>query len=203
MKPNAPLRLGQGHPAAQLAAQNLVFLAQAIVFQGQDAAEKLLDPGYQWVGVAEFRELRFIATAYWCRPTARIQMRPPIRGMKADKFLHPTGRARRGISQLENALQVGKGRLADEAAVKPSEAVLARFHPVIIGRISQFIDSTAQEDIADFLRRCASAPTPPHGWPGGTGTWHARIFAELDCIRVQSPAGRSGEVLRPVLGRHG
>ena len=43
-----------------------------------------------------------------------------------------------------------------EAAAKPHEAALTQFHPAIIGLISLFIDSTSQEEIMVFMRRCAA-----------------------------------------------
>ncbi len=48
-----------------------------------------------------------------------------------------------------------RGWLNDEAAlVKPHQNALKRFHPVIIGLISQLIDSPHPEDILAFIRRC-------------------------------------------------
>ena len=55
----------------------------------------------------------------------------------------------------EAMILTAQGLPASEAAMKPHEAVLEQFHPIIIGLISHLIDSTAQEDIAAFLRRCA------------------------------------------------
>ena len=46
-------------------------------------------------------------------------------------------------------------QLNNEAAlVKPHQAALKRFHPVIIGLISQFIDSTDPQEVLAFIRRC-------------------------------------------------
>ena len=48
----AAVRLGQRHPFAQLAAQNLVFLAQEIILLGQILAEELVDLGDERSGGA-------------------------------------------------------------------------------------------------------------------------------------------------------
>jgi hypothetical protein len=48
----AAVSLRQGHPFAQLAAQNLVFLAEEVVLLGQILAEELLDPSDERSGSA-------------------------------------------------------------------------------------------------------------------------------------------------------
>ena len=64
--------------------------------------------------------------------------------------------AQNALSRSMGVLPVGRSWVAGEAAMKPCEAVLSQFHPVIIGLISQFIDSTSREDIVAFVRRCAA-----------------------------------------------
>ena len=66
------------------------------------------------------------------------------------------GRAYRDPSPSAIGLPAGRRGITSEAAVKPYEAALSQFHPVIIGLISLFTDSTAQEDIVAFIRRCAA-----------------------------------------------
>ena len=63
----------------------------------------------------------------------------------------------KGILPLpKTTLLAPQGQLAAEAAMKPHEAALAQFHPVIIGLVSQLVDSTSLEDILVFMRRCAA-----------------------------------------------
>jgi hypothetical protein len=69
---------------------------------------------------------------------------------------------RRQNQRLRRAKAHGKPTPVDtggrdaEAAVKPHEAALLQFDPAIIGLVSLFIDSTSQQDILVFLRRCAA-----------------------------------------------
>ena len=55
----------------------------------------------------------------------------------------------------DNILHLSRGWLNTEAAMmKPHQLALKGFHPVIIGLISQFIDSPQPDDILSFIRRC-------------------------------------------------
>jgi hypothetical protein len=93
-----------------------------------------------------------------------------LRQLKRQRFCHDANcqRARRRQSQrlrrtqaqgkvpsVSSMTMVAPSGTPHEAAMKPHEATLAQFHPVIIGLVSQFIDSSSQEDILMFLRRCA------------------------------------------------
>jgi len=89
---NAPVRLGQRHPDAQFAPQNPVLLPQVIVFQGQIAAEKLLDLCDQRIG-------RILGTTVHRREHTGVGQRGEFKScssilrflLGADEFLHPTG----------------------------------------------------------------------------------------------------------------
>jgi hypothetical protein len=60
------------------------------------------------------------------------------------------------ILSVSSMPMVAPSGMPHEAAMKPHEATLMQLHPIIIGLISQFIDSNSQEDILFFLRRCAA-----------------------------------------------
>jgi hypothetical protein len=86
---NAPVRLGQRHTGAQFATQNLVFLPQEIVYQGQIAAEKLLNLGDQRIG-------RILGAAVPRRHHTAVGERREFKRvlrfiLKTDEFLHPSG----------------------------------------------------------------------------------------------------------------
>ncbi len=71
---------------------------------------------------------------------------------------------------------MASGWPAAEAAMKPHEATLAQFHPAIIGLVSQLIDSTTQEDILAFMRRCAARGQDILFPPGAQATLKVPVY---------------------------
>ena len=96
---------------------------------------------------------------------------PNLRQLNRQRFcLHPAcqrlrrrqnqrlrrGKAHGKLASARVPISVDPGGWEAEAAVKPHEAALSQFDPAIIGLVSLFIDSTSQQDILAFLRRCAA-----------------------------------------------